>query len=117
MKKILSIAVIMAFGISFSFAQSATSNTTTSTPKDEVQVASPVVKAVDVNVNVNAAKCSTAAGKSCCNGASKASAITSGVGTEVNATETTAAEKSCHSVTVGMSAAKPETTSVPVPEK
>ncbi len=115
MKKILSIAVIMAFGISFSFAQTATSTTTTSAPKDEVQVASPVVKAVDVNVN--AAKCSSTAGKSCCNGVSKASAITSGVGTEVNTTETTAAEKSCHSVSVGMSAAKPETTSVPVPEK
>ena len=115
MKKILSIAVIMAFGISFSFAQSATSNAATSTPKDEVQVATPVVKAVDVNSS--AAKCAPVAGKSCCNGASKASAITSGVGTEVNATETTAAEKSCHSVTVGMSAAKPETTAVPVPEK
>ena len=115
MKKILSIAVVMAFGITVSFAQSATSNTTSSTSKEEVQSATPVVKAVDVNSS--AAKCAPVAGKSCCNSASKTSAITSGVGTEVNATETTAAEKSCHSVTVGMSAAKPETTSVPVPEK
>lgn len=113
MKKILSIAVVMAFGISFSFAQSATSNTTTS--KEETQVATPVVKAVDVNSS--AAKCAPVAGKSCCSSASKTSAITSGVGTETTTTEAAAAEKSCHAVSVGMSAAKPETTNVPVPEK
>jgi len=115
MKKIMSIAIVMVFGITFTFAQSATSNSTTSTAKEDVQVASPVVKAVDVNSS--AAKCAPVAGKSCCNSASKTSAITSGVGTEINTTETTAAEKSCHAVTVGMSAAKPETSSVPVPEK
>ena len=115
MKKILSIAVVMAFGITVSFAQSATSNATTSNPKEEVQVASPVVKAVDVNATE--AKCAPVAGKSCCNGANKASAITSGVGSEINGTQATSAEKSCKSVTVGMSAAKPETSSVPDPEK
>ena len=115
MKKILSIAVVMAFGITVSFAQSATSNATTSTPKEEVQVASPVVKAVDVNGTE--AKCAPVAGKSCCNGANKASAITSGVGADVNNTTAVSAEKSCQTITVGMSAAKPETSTVPVPEK
>ncbi len=101
----------MVFGITISYAQSATSTS----PKEDVQNSTPVVKAVDVNSS--AAKCAPVAGKSCCNSASKASAITSGVGTEINATETMAADKTCTTVTVGMSAAKPETTGEPVPEK
>lgn len=117
MKKILSFAAMMAFGAMVTFAQSAESKPADKT--ETVEQAAPAVKAVEVNQS--SAKCSSATGtKSCCsNSASRTSAVTTPAAdatapAATTTTETTTIEAapapSCHEVTVGMSAAKPEET-------
>lgn len=118
MKKLLSLSAFILFAGGISFAQSTATTTTDS--KTSVEQAAPVVNAVEAQAPD--AKCSSATGThSCCsNKGSRTSAFTTPAATEITstavATEAVAAESavtpvpaaSCHEITIGVSAAKPE---------
>jgi len=96
MKKLSAFFVTAFLGIGLSFGQSASTSTTQNTAK-----ATPAVNAAEMSQS--APKC-TSETKSCCMSGSKAAAVT--------ATSDAAASSNgeqCKSVSVGMSAAKPET--------
>lgn len=124
MKKLLSFALVTAFGVTVAMAQTATTATTTTTvtATEQVTTAAPVIKAVEAEQgNI---KC-TGTGSCCSHGVSRSGAATTatsegaGVSTEVTTTgeaaavETTGEIKatdagSCHQLSIGVSAAKPE---------
>ncbi|MBK8345745.1 MAG: hypothetical protein IPL12_22180 [Bacteroidetes bacterium] len=93
------------------FAQTAapTSNTTTATEQ-----ATPVIKAADVTTNTVKCSSETKTGACCSHGASKAEAATSTEASNSTSTESATTSEAattgenCKSVSVGVSAAKPE---------
>ena len=124
MKKIYAFTFFMVFSAMITFAQSA-AETKPADKKETIEQAAPAVKVVDMNQSN--AKCSSANGtKSCCSGMSSRTSAVTAPATEITGTtpsavtmesettgksalETTPAP-SCHDISIGVSAAKPEET-------
>ena len=125
MKKLLSLALVMTFGVTVALAQSATTTTDTK----QVETAAPVIKAIEAEQGaVKCAGTTGSAGSCCSHGSSRSSAATTTTSadgtavapeavstTEAATTVTTGEVKAesapaCHQVSIGVSAAKPEPT-------